>query len=85
MENAIYNDIHHSYRFDKQIHFYRTKDKKEIDFIFDKQPFEVKLSYDGKRLSALEYYKSMYEKEWIVISLRKVENKLYNVLYPREV
>lgn len=85
LENAIYNDIHHSYRFDKQIHFYRTKDKKEIDFIFDKQPFEVKLSYDGKRLSALEYYKSMYEKEWIVISLRKVENKLYNVLYPREV
>jgi predicted AAA+ superfamily ATPase len=43
-ENSFFNTINHGYKADK-INFYRTQDKKEIDFILDGKPYELKLHY----------------------------------------
>ena len=83
-ETSIFNDLSHSYRFEN-ILFYRTKDKKEIDFILDWMPYEVKLDYNGKKLTALEFFQEKYNQKWNVITLNKKETDLYNVFYPREV
>jgi predicted AAA+ superfamily ATPase len=42
-ENIFFNQINNSYKYEK-INFYRTTDKKEIDFILDLIPYELKLS-----------------------------------------
>lgn len=59
LETTILNDFSHSYRFEK-IQFYRTKDQKEIDFILDSTPYEVKMAYNGKRLNALHFFHEKY-------------------------
>ncbi|MBQ7073573.1 DUF4143 domain-containing protein [bacterium] len=59
LETVILNDLSHSYRFGK-IQFYRTKDQKEIDFILDSIPYEVKMAYNGKRLNALDFFHEKY-------------------------
>lgn len=82
-ETSIFNDLSHSYRFDN-IQFYRTKEKKEIDFVLDWIPYEVKLNYNGKRLTALEFFREKYDKKWNVITLDKKETDLYTIFYPRE-
>ena len=60
-ENSFFNYLNNSYKYEK-IHFYRTQDKKEIDFILDANPYELKLSYNGKPLTALNYFKEKYDK-----------------------
>jgi len=47
----------------EKINFYRTQDKKEIDFILDGIPFEVKLNYNNKKLTALDYFERKYQKK----------------------
>lgn len=83
-ENAFFADMMHSYRFDN-IQFYRTQDKKEIDFILDWNPFELKLAYKWKKLNALNFFELKYGKKWTIVSLKKIEDDMYKILYPREV
>jgi len=82
-ENSFFNYINNSYKAEK-INFYRTQDKKEIDFILDWFPFELKLSYNWKSITALNYFEEHYRKKWSLITLEKKENKKYIVLYPWE-
>jgi len=84
LENSFFNYLNNSYRYEN-IHFFRTQDKKEIDFILNGMPYELKLSYNGKSLTALNYFKEKYEKVWSVVTLGKKENDMYQVLYPWEV
>ncbi len=83
-ETSIFNDLSHSYRFEN-IQFYRTKDKQEIDLILEWIPYEIKLTYNGKRLTALEFFQEKYGKKWNIITFDKKETNLYNVFSPREV
>lgn len=83
-ENSFFNYLNNSYKHEK-INFYRTQDKKEIDFIIDGLPYELKLSYNGKSITALNYFKEKYGKSWTVVTLKKKESMLYKVYYPWEV
>ncbi len=83
-ENSIFNQINNSYK-SEEINFWRTQDQKEIDFIIDKIPYEVKLSYNGKKLTSLEYFKEKYNKTWNIITLEKSKNSKYNQFYPWEI
>ncbi len=83
-ENSFFNYINNAYKAEK-INFYRTQDKKEIDFILDGNPYELKLNYNGKKLIALNYFKEKYNKKWNIVTLNKKQNPEYNILYPWEV
>ena len=83
-ETSIFNYINNAYITDK-IEFYRTQDKKEIDFIVNKEPFEVKLNYNWKNITALDYFYKKYAKKWNIITLNKKENERYNIYYPWEI
>jgi len=83
-ETNIFNQINNSY-FCDEIKFYRTQDKKEIDFILNKKPFEVKISYNYKKLTALEFFERKFWENWNVITLNKIDKKSnYWVFYPWE-
>ncbi len=84
LENAIFSDLFHSHRFEN-IKFYRTQDKKEIDFIIDEIPYEVKLNYNGKTLTSLEYFEKKYAQKGNIISLTKNKNSKYSQYYPWEI
>lgn len=60
-ENSFFNHIQNSYTYSK-INFYRTQDKKEIDFVLDSNPYELKLHYNGKNNTALRYFEQKYYK-----------------------
>lgn len=83
-ENIFFEYINNSYKVEK-INFYRTQDKKEIDFILDSIPYELKLSYNWKSLTALNYFEEKYDKKWTIITLEKRENIKYNIFYPWEI
>jgi predicted AAA+ superfamily ATPase len=82
-ENSFFNHINNSY-YGEHINFYRTQDKKEIDFVIDRIPYELKLSYNGKSLTALDYFYEKYNKTGTVITLTKSSNDKYTILYPWE-
>lgn len=84
LENSFFSHINNSYKF-KKIQFYRTQDKKEIDFILDWEPYEVKTNYKGKSLTPLNYFWEKYNKKGNIITLNKTENTKYTILYPREI
>lgn len=83
-ENIFFNSINNSYKFEK-INFYRTNDKKEIDFILDENPFELKISYNWKSITSLDYFYEKYSKKWTIITLNKKENIKYNIFFPWEI
>jgi predicted AAA+ superfamily ATPase len=83
-ETSIFNYINNSYK-SQNINFYRTQDQKEIDFILDWIPYEVKINYNYKKLTALDFFEKKYKQSWNVISLNKQEkNSKYNIFYPWE-
>jgi len=84
LENSFFNHINNSYKFQK-INFYRTQDKKEIDFIFDWKPYEIKKSYNWKSSTALNYFWEKYNQKGNIITLNKINNTKYNIFYPREI
>jgi uncharacterized protein len=84
LENGFFNQINHARQI-QDIRFYRTQDKKEIDFILDTLPYELKLVYNGKNLSALDYFSLKYQKSGTVVTLAKKLNIRYRILYPWEV
>jgi predicted AAA+ superfamily ATPase len=61
-ENSFFAYINNAYKA-KDINYYRTKDKQEIDFVLDKRPFELKLSYTGKNLTALNTFQERYDQK----------------------
>lgn len=80
-ENIFFNYITNSYKAET-INYYRTIDKKEIDFILDWIPFELKLNYNWKKLNALNYFKEKYNKDWTIVTFQKTKE---NCLYPWEI
>jgi predicted AAA+ superfamily ATPase len=83
-ENSFFEYVNNAYK-SKNINFYRTQDKKEIDFILDWNPYELKLSYNWKKSTALDYFKKEYNKKWKVVTLEKSINNNYDVIFPWEV
>ncbi|MEF2175136.1 MAG: DUF4143 domain-containing protein, partial [Candidatus Absconditabacteria bacterium] len=68
-----------------KINFWRTQDKKEIDFIINSKPYEVKLNYDGRSINALDYFQEKYGTTGNIITLKKSSKSKYNQLFPWEV
>jgi predicted AAA+ superfamily ATPase len=83
-ENSFFAYINNAYKAVK-INYYRTQDDKEIDFILDDIPYELKLSYSGKKLTALNYFQTNYGKRGNVVTLHKRENTDYGVWFVWEV
>ena len=83
-ENSFFAYINNAYKAEK-INFYRTQDDKEIDFVLDGNPYELKLSYSGKKLTSLDYFQTHYRQEGNVVTLHKRENERYNIYFPWEV
>jgi uncharacterized protein len=83
-ENSFFNYINNSYKASK-INFYRTQDKKEIDFVLDEVPYELKLNYNWKNSTALNYFFEKYDKKGNIVTINKSDNSQYNILYPREI
>lgn len=83
-ENSFFEYVNNAYKA-KNINFYRTQDKKEIDFILDWNSYELKLFYNWKKLIALDYFEGKYSKRWNVITLEKNTNNNYDVNFPWEV
>lgn len=82
-ETAIFNEILKKKLW--KINFWRTQDKKEIDFIINDFPYEVKLNYDWKKITALDYFEQKYSKNWKVITLLKNEKGKYLQFFPWEI
>lgn len=82
-ENSFYAYLNHSYRADN-LFFYRTQDKKEIDFVANKIPYELKTAYNGSKQTALDYFCEQYKKPANIVTLQKQLNNNYNVIYPWE-
>lgn len=61
-ENTFFAHINNAYKA-KSINFYRTKDKQEIDFVLDGKPYELKESYTGKNLTALNAFHEKYQQK----------------------
>jgi len=82
-ENSFFAYINNAYKA-KKINFYRTQDKKEIDFVLDGVPFELKIVYTGKNLTALDYFQTHYQQRGNIITLHKTQNKRYRVCFAWE-
>jgi len=83
-ESSFFSYINNAYKAEK-INYYRTQDGKEIDFVLDGVPYELKISYSGKKLTALDYFQTNYGQKGNVITLHKKQNEQYNVLYVWEI
>lgn len=89
-ENSIYCYLRQKYN-PKDINFWRTKSKQEIDFIIndkDITPFEVKLSFRDKVMKNLLYFSEEYKiNDPYCITLQKNASKYNNIkqIYPWEI
>jgi len=83
-ENSFYAYIHNGYKAEN-INYYRTQDKKEIDFVIDWAPYELKLSYSGVKLSSLGFFQTHYGQKGNIVTLQKKENPNYGIYYPWEI
>ncbi|MCL2651363.1 MAG: ATP-binding protein [Candidatus Azobacteroides sp.] len=83
-ENSFFAYINNAYKTEK-INFYRTQDKKEIDFVLDGVPYELKQSFSGGKLTALDYFQTNYGQKGNVVTLHKKESVHYNVRFAWEV
>jgi predicted AAA+ superfamily ATPase len=69
----------------EKINYYRTQDGKEIDFVLDGVPYELKLSYSGKKLTTLDFFQTNYGQKGNVVTLQKKGNEQYGVYFAWEV
>jgi len=84
-ETSIFSELVKKYGQDN-IYYWRTKDKKEIDFIVkDKNkilPVEVKMNFHRTKLVALNYFIENYQLDkYFVVGLEGYENNL-GYIYP---
>ena len=87
-ETGIYGELVKKYG-RENILFWRTKDKKEIDFIVKDRneitPIEVKLNFRSFRFGHMKYFIEQYlSKEYLVIGLRGDKNQK-QFYYPWEI
>jgi len=95
-ENTVYT-ILRKYFVNEQIYYWRTTDKKEIDFIIETPraifAIEVKLTYHGKKTN-LDYFSSEYSRipekpvRKVIVTLEKSADHKYpeiELLYPWEI
>jgi predicted AAA+ superfamily ATPase len=82
-ENSFFAYINNAYKAEN-INYYRTQDKKEIDFVLDGVPFELKTAYSGKNLTALDYFQTHYKQRGNIITLHKTQNERYHVCFAWE-
>lgn len=84
-ETAVFSELVKNYGKDK-IFYWRTTDKKEIDFILRVKnrilPIEVKLNFEQVNLTAIRYFNKYYKlKDYKIIGLKgRRENKFH--IYP---
>jgi hypothetical protein len=91
-ENSIYNYLRKEFNV-RDIYFWRTQNKQEIDFIVKQQqkyiPIEVKLNYNAKFIKNLSYFRKTYKiKKLYCVAYNKKEDKKNNnisQLYPWEI
>jgi len=91
-ENSVYAYLRRRFNV-KDINFWRTKSKQEIDFIIDNQkiiPMEVKLNYNDRLIKNLFYFSEKYHiDDLYCITFNKKEenskNKNVKQLYPWEI
>ena len=83
-ENSFFAYINNAYKAEK-INFYRTQDKKEIDFVLDGTPYELKQTFSGGKLTALDFFQTHYKQKGSVVTLQKKESERYNVCFPWEI
>jgi hypothetical protein len=86
-ETSVFSELVKRYK-RENIYYWRTKDKKEIDFIIkDKNkiiPMEVKINFKNASLSAIRYFMENYKlNDYRVIGLDDRENKK-GYVYPWE-
>jgi len=86
-ETSVFSELVKRYK-RENIYYWRTKDKKEIDFIIkDKNkiiPVEVKINFKNASLSAIRYFMENYKlNDYRVIGLDDRENKK-GYVYPWE-
>lgn len=87
-ETSIFSELAKRYG-QKSIYYWRTKDKKEIDYIIvDKNkviPVEVKINFKRISLSAINYFLENYKLDkYLVIGIDGYEAKAGNI-YPWEI
>ncbi|MCL5408808.1 MAG: ATP-binding protein [Candidatus Omnitrophica bacterium] len=85
-ETSIHAELIKKYGIDK-IRFWRTADKKEIDFILlqkDKKiPIEAKLNFLQANISTLKYFNQNYNSEnFYIVALKHSIEKKQNYIYP---
>lgn len=83
-ENSFFMYINNAHKAEN-IHYFRTKEKQEIDFILDDIPYELKLKYEWKWLLALINFEKNTWKIGKVITLDKGNWKWRTSFYPREI
>jgi len=83
-ENSFFAYINHAYKAEK-INFYRTQDKKEIDFVIDGIPYELKQSFSGKKHTALDCFQMNYGQKGNIVTLHKKESEQYHVCFAWEI
>ena len=89
-ENSIYCYLRQKYS-TKDINYWRTKSKQEIDFIVSAEdviPLEVKLAFQDKNIKNLVYFANEYViKNSYCVTLQKNASKYKNIkqIYPWEI
>ena len=84
-ETAVFSELVKNYAKDK-IFYWRTTDKKEIDFILRIKnrilPIEVKLNFEQVSLTAIRYFNEYYKlKDYRIVGLKgQIKNKFH--IYP---
>ena len=87
-ETSIFSELIKKYGVEK-VHFWRTSDKKEIDFILkDKNtplPIEAKLNFSKTDTSAMKYFSSEYAvSEYKTVALYGEKGNRPTLIYPWE-
>ncbi len=87
-ETSIFSELVKKYGRDN-IYYWRTKDKKEIDFIIKNKtaiiPVEVKINFNKAGLSAIEYFSEKYKiDKYVVVGIDGYEKKP-GYFYPWEI
>jgi predicted AAA+ superfamily ATPase len=87
-ETSVFSELVKKYG-RESIYYWRTKDKKEIDFIIKNKnqvvPLEVKLNFNQANLSAIRFFIESYKlEEYRIVGLNDYDNKT-GYIYPWEI
>lgn len=87
-ETSIFSELIKNFT-SKNVYYWRTKDKKEIDFIIKNKNdlilFEVKLNFNRVNMSAIKYFQKNYKNsDYYVVGLEG-KNKIKKNIYPWEI